>query len=309
MSLWITTKRIARYGFVGFFRNGFISLAAVLILSITLFVIATLMVASAALTNTLEELSNSVDVNVYFVIGAPEQQVLEVKESLETLPEVASVEYTTPEQALEEFRQRHQNDQLTLQALEELAENPLGASLSVRAKDTGHYESIATFLETVPAAGNGSAGIIEKVNFQQNRGAIERLTNIIDTSRTLGLAIVVLFGIASTLIAFNTIRLAIYTSREEIGVMRLVGAGPWYVRGPFVVAGVLYGFLSGIVVLVLMYPITLWLGGPSEAFFGSFNTFNYFIGSFPIIFLTIMGTGILLGALSSYLAVRRYLRN
>lgn len=309
MSLWLTTKRIARYGFIGFFRNGFVSLAAILILSITLFVVGFLMLGSAALSNTLTQLSDNVDVNVYFITDAPEERIFEVQRSLEALPEVASVEYTTPEQALEEFRERHQSDQLTLQALEELADNPLGASLSIRAKNIGQYEGIAAFLETAPGAGDGSASIIEKVNFQQNRGAIDRLTSIIDTSRTLGIAVVIIFGIASILIAFNTIRLAIYTSRDEIGVMRLVGAGAWYVRGPFVVAGVLYGFVSGIVVLVLMYPIALWLGAPSEKFFGTFNTFSYFMQSFPFIFLVIMGTGILLGSLSSYLAVHRYLRN
>jgi len=88
-----------------------------------------------------------------------------------------------------------------------------------------------------------------------------------------------------------------------------VGAGAWYVRGPFVVAGVLYGLISGIVVLILMYPISLYLGGPSEKFFGTFNTFTYFAQNFPFIFLVIMGMGIGLGALSSYLAVRRYLKN
>ena len=113
--------------------------------------------------------------------------------------------------------------------------------------------------------------------------------------------------LASVLIAFNTIRLAIYTARDEIGVMNLVGAAHWYVRGPFMVAGVLYGVVSGVVVLLLLYPITIWLGPGSERFLGNFNVFTYFTSSFPMIFLVVMLSGVALGALSSYLAVRRYL--
>jgi len=111
------------------------------------------------------------------------------------------------------------------------------------------------------------------------------------------------------LIAFNTIRLAIYTSRDEIGVMNLVGAGHWYVRGPFVIAGILYGLISGIVVLLVLYPATAWLGPASERFFGSFNVFDYFVGNFATLMLSVLALGISLGAISSYLAVRRYLRN
>jgi len=308
MSWWHTTKRISRYGLIGFVRNGFVSLAAVLIMTITLFVVAVLMVGSAALTTTLEQLTQKVDVNVYFITTAPEERVLEVERSLENLPEVASVTYTSREEAIANFRERHKNDQLTLQALDELEENPLGASLAVQAYDTSQYESIARFLEDAPVVGEGEDRIIEKVNFFQNKAAIDRLTNIINTARTIGFATALILGIASILIAFNTIRLAIYTSRDEISVMKLVGASPWYVRGPFVVAGILYGVASGAFVLIVLYPIMLWLGGPSEAFFGSFNTFEYYVSTFPLLFLVVMGVGVLLGALSSYLAVRRYLK-
>lgn len=300
-------KRVSRYGLIGFMRNGFVSIAAVLVMTITLFVVAGLMIASAALQSTLDQLTNKVDVNVYFVTEATEGDIMDLKIELEALPEVASTAYTSREQALSIFRDRHQNDQLTLQALDELGENPLGASLAVRAKETSQYESIAKFLEAKQTAANGSS-IISKVNFYQNRSAIERLTNIIDTSRSMGLATALVLGIASILIAFNTIRLAIYTMREEIGVMKLVGAGRWYVRGPFLIAGVLYGAISGVVVLLVLYPLALWMGPASEAFFGTFNIFDYYVSHFPLLFLVIMGVGIMLGVISSFLAVRRYLR-
>lgn len=307
--MWVNIKRVGRYGFIGFFRNGFVSLAAILIMSITLFVVAGLLMAGAALQSTLDQLSEQVDVNVYFTTEAPEERILEIQDSLEALPEVAAVTYTSREQALEEFRARHQNDQLTLQALEELEENPLGASLAVQANETSQYEAIATFLEDAPVVASGSQGpIIEKINFFQNREAIERLGEIIETSKRIALAVSIFLGIASVLIAFNTIRLAIYTARDEIGVMRLVGAGSWYVRGPFVISGILYGLVSGILVLLVLYPLSLWMGPGSERFFGSFNTFEYFTSSFVFLFFVIVGLGVALGAISSYLAVHRYLK-
>ena len=265
MSLWRDIKRIARYGFIGFFRNGFVSLSAILIMTITLFVIACIMAAGAALQATLKSLTEKVDVNVYFITTASEDQVFDIRKSIESLPEVASVEYISRDVALANFRERHRNDQLTLQALDELGVNPLGASLAIHAKDTSQYESIAKFLEKSPAATAPAEGrIIEKVNFFQNKAAIDRLSEIISTSRTAGMTAALILGFASILIAFNTIRLAIYTARDEIGVMNLVGAERWYVRGPFVVSGILYGTTSGVIVLLILYPLSIYLSSASS---------------------------------------------
>jgi cell division transport system permease protein len=308
MALWLSMKRVTRYGIAGFVRNGFISLAAILIMTITLFVVAGLMMSAAALNATLAQLTDKVDVTVYFTPTASLDQITTIQNSLKALPEVSSVKYVSRDDALAEFRERHKNDQLTLQALEELGENPLGASLEIRAKQTSQYESIAKYLQDQASAQTGSSAFIDKVNFFQNKTAIDRLTNIIQTSQKLGIAITIILAISSVTIAFNTIRLAIYPARDEIGVMNLVGAGHWYVRGPFMVAGILYGIVSAVIVLVVLYPVTLWLGPASEKFLGSFNVFTYYTSTFPLLLLTLMGAGIAIGALSSYLAVRRYLR-
>ena len=307
MTLWTTIKRIARYGVVGFVRNGFVSLAAVLIMTITLFVVAGLMISGAALNSVLKQLTDKVDVTIYFLPSATENQVTDMKKKLESLPEVASVAYESSEEALVRYRERHKDNQTQLQALDLLSSNPFGPALEVHAKETSQYESVAKYVTDRQSSDTGLAAVIHDVNFYQNKTAIDRLTNIISTSKRLGGAIALILGLASLLIAFNTIRLAIYTSRDEIGVMNLVGASHWYVRGPFVIAGILYGAISGLIVLILLYPLTLWLGPGSERVFGSFNAFTYFTSTFPLIFLTIMGSGIALGALSSYLAVRRYL--
>ena len=302
-------KRVSRYGLIGFIRNGFVSLAAILIMTITLFTVATLIISGAALNSVLKQLTDNVDVTIYFTTTATTDQITQLQNSLQALPQVASVTYQSADQALAAFQARHANDQLTMQALQELGDNPLGASLEVRAKQTSQYETIAQYVQTQQSSGSDVGNAIDTVNFSQNKTAIDRLTSIINTSRALGFGIALVLGLASLLIAFNTIRLAIYTARDEIGVMNLVGASHWYVRGPFVIAGILYGVISGLIVLILLYPITLYLGPGSEAFFGTFNVFDYFVGAFPLLFLIIMATGIALGSLSSYLAVRRYLHN
>jgi cell division transport system permease protein len=308
MSFWVTTKRVARYGFIGFLRNGFVSLSAILIMTITLFVVATLIVSGAALSAVLKDLTSKVDVTVYMTTTATNDQIQQLKTSVQALPEVVSVTFVSSDQALAAFQARHANDQLTMQALQELPNNPLGASLEIRAKDTSQYATIARYLDAQQASGSGVGAAIDKVNYTQNETAITHLTTIIETSKRIGFAIALVLAAASLLIAFNTIRLAIYTSRDEIGVMNLVGAGRWYVRGPFMVSGVLYGCISGIIVLALLYPICAWLGPASQNFLGSFNVFTYYVTSFGLLALVVMGSGIGLGTLSSFLAVRRYLR-
>jgi cell division transport system permease protein len=306
MALWINVKRVARYGFIGFLRNGFVSLAAIVIMTITLFVAAALLISSAALNSVLTALTNEVDVTVYFTQDATDAQMSQIQQQLSALPEVATTTFISSDQALAAFQARHANDQLTMQALQELGDNPLGAELEVRAKQTSQYETIAKYLESQQSSDAGSA--IAKVNYQQNEVAISRLANIIDTSRTLGLAIGIILAVASLLITFNTIRLAIYTSRDEIGVMNIVGASRWYVRGPFIVSGVLYGVVSALVVLVILYPVVLYFGPSSERFLGTFNVANYFVSHLLVFLAVLFGCGIALGALSSFLAVRRYLK-
>ena len=303
----LTLKRIVRAGLLNFWRNAFVSLASILVMTVTLFVVGTTVFAGVILGATIEELRDKADVNVYFVTSAPEEEILELSRSLSTLPEVEEVEYVSREQALAEFRQRHQNDQLTLQALEELGENPLGAVLNVKAKEITQYEAIAAFLQSRQTA---EASIIDKVNFydEQHRAALERLERITTSARTIGLVLIILLIATTIAITLNTLRLAIYTSREEIQVMRLVGAGTFYIRAPFMIEGMLYGLVGGVVTLLLFYPLTWWLGAATEGFFGGVNIFDYYLSNFPLFLLIMVGTGVVLGALSAFLAVRRYLK-
>jgi len=304
--MFTSTKRIIRGGFTHFTRNAFVSLASVLIMTATLFTIAGVVFLTAILSTSLEEIKDKVDVNVYFQTGAKEADMLALQKSLESLPEVRSVEYISRQQALENFKKRHEDDELTLQALRELPDNPLGAVLNIRAKEPSQYAGLAQFLESENALG-GKLSVIDEVNYYDNKGAIDKLSSIIKSARTIGLALSLVLVIVSLIIALNTIRLAIYISREEIAVQRLVGASNAFIRGPFVVSGILYGLAASLSTLAAYLPITYYLGNATQTFLSGFNLFDYYLGHIGEFILIIVLGGAFLGAVASFFAVRRYL--
>jgi cell division transport system permease protein len=269
-------------------------------------VVGSTMMVNKLLEVSLQNIQSKVDINVYFVVDADQAAIDSLKTSLEGLPDVAEVTFTSREEALAQFQQRHQNDETIMQGLEELGDNPLGASLSIRARETSQYEGIAAFLNDQRGLEDPQRPLIDDVNYVKNKEAIDKLTNIINAvEHSTTIAMIVLVA-ASVLITFNTIRLAIYTSREEISVMRLVGASNTFIRGPFMLQGVMYGVVSGVLALLMLYPIILWLGPETESFF-QFNLFNYFVSDFARIFGILIGSGVALGMVSSIMAVTRYL--
>jgi cell division transport system permease protein len=305
--MWIFLKRVVGAGATSFARSGSVSFATVLIMTVTLAIIGSLIFLSAILTSTLASIEDKVDVNVYFATTASEADMLAAKSRLEALPQVAEVAYTSREEALAQFRDRHANDPLTLQALAELGENPLEASLSIKATDPSQYSIIVDWLtQNNLAPGNGSP--VDRINYFQNKNVIDRLTAAIRATQQVGLAIVILFALASTVIALATIRLAIYTARDEIAVMRLVGASNMYIRGPFIVAGIIAGALAALIALILFYPATWYAGSALSVWLGGFNLFAYYMQHFAFVFFTLVGSGVFLGALASWIGVRRYLK-
>ncbi len=300
-------RRVLESGGKNFVRGGAVSVATVLIMTVTLAIIGSLIFLSALLSYTLDTIKDKVDVTVYFVTTASEQEIFAVRNQLEKLPQVASITYTSADDALIAFRARHASDQLTLQALEQLGGNPLDASLGVRAKDPSQYESIVSFLEASPALTAGGTSIIDRINYAQNKDIIDRLSLAIQATREIGFAVVLFFAIASILISFATIRLAIYTAKDEIGVMRLMGASNAYIRGPFIITGVITGVASALIVLLILWPATWYAGAKTAGWLGGFNLATYYSSHFFLIFGIVMLSGILLGAVASVLAIRRYL--
>lgn len=296
-------RRIAKAGFINFWRNGWVSVATVLVMVITLFVIGSVMFLNIFLVSTLEGIQDKVDVNVYFKTDADEASALSLKNKLLKMDEVKDVSYISKEEALANFKERHKNNVLINQSLEELNENPLGGVLNIKAKDPTQYESINKFLTA-----GAFDGVIDKVNYNQNKIVINRLSNILVASRRGGAGISIVMIVIAILVAFNTIRLAIFTNKDEISVMRLVGAGNGFIRGPFVIEGILQGVFASAITLAIFFPLTRWLAPHIEKFFGIINIYNYFLTNIFQIFGILLAVGVMLGTLSSAIAIRRYLR-
>lgn len=299
-------NRIVKAGFLNFKRSGLVSFASVLVVTITLSVITTLILLQAVLNFSLEQIKDKVDVTIYFTVGAPEEKILDLKKSIEELPEVAEVTYTTDDEALALFRERHSNDYPTIQALDEIGSNPLGGYLNVKAKEVSQYETIANFLKSDNALVLGSLSIIDKVNYFQNKSVIERLNSIISGAQRLGFIVTLLLIVISIIVTFNTIRLTIFISKDEIGVMRLVGASKMRVRGPFMMEGALYGLIASVLTIIIFLPATSWVGNNMTNFLG-LNVYEYYVSNLFQIFFILLLSGVLLGMISSFLAIRRYL--
>lgn len=275
---------------------------------VTLSVASLLLLSRTVLNVAIENLENKVDITVFFNLSANEDTILELKREVDAIEGVASSEYISATQALVNFRERHKDDELTLQALDELGSNPLGAMLNISAKDPDQYSVIAEALGDSGALSQSSLSSINKINYYQNQQVIERLVSITNSSRTLGTVLLIVLTIISVIITLNTIRLTIYSSRQEISVMRLVGAGTKYVRGPFIVEGILYGLVASVITMIALFPITLWFGEKMSVFFGV-NLHTYYLSNFFQFFIILLVIGIVLGTVSSIIAVRRYLNH
>ena len=301
--MFITLNRIIKSGSVNFWRNGWLSTATVLIMTVALISWTSIFLVNVVLTSVLDVLAEKVDISVYFNLDAKESDILSLKSRVEGLKEVANVEYVSKDKALEVFKSRHAGDEVILKSIKELDVNPLEASLNILAKDSAEYDAIASFLNQ-----DQSKSIVSKINYTENKVVINRLNNIIKVLRETGIAASLILAIVAFLVAFNTVRLAIYSAREEITVMKLVGASNWFVRGPFIVEGVLHGIIASVFSFMIIIPGIGFLGPKLFNFIPEINLVNYIGNNFwPLLFFQTLG-GVALGVFSSWVAVRKYLK-
>lgn len=299
--LFTHLRRVTRAGILSYKRNGWLSAATVMVMVLMLFVLGNLVFTGALASVILSSFESKVDISVYFVPDAPEPAITTIKDEIQTLPDVRDVTYISRDEALLIFRDRHKGNQLINAALEEIGENPLQASLNIRAKDPSRYAAISEFLL------HKNYKEIDKINYFENQQVIERMGAIFRTVRGSGTFLAFFLAFIAVLVTFNTIRLAIYTMREEIGIMRLVGASKWFIRGPFIVSGVLYGATAALITLMIFFPM-IWLVAPRlTVLVPEFDIFQYFLNNLIAFSLLMFGGGIFVGVISSLIAIRRYL--
>jgi len=301
--MFIFLVRIIKYGFQSFVRNGLLSSATIAVMTLTLLLCAGLIIFGNAGKTVLANLQSKIDISIYFKNNVSENQILAIKKNLEKLDEVASVDYISQDDALATFKERHKDDPIILKSLEELGYNPLSASLNIKAKNPKSYEGIANYLEKeIPSE------FIDKINYSQNQVIIERLTKIIDTVRNAGLILAAVLALIAFLVTFNTIRLAIYSNRESIGIMRLVGANSSLIRGPYIIQGFIISLASTILSMIVLIPVVYGVARYVNNFMPEFNIVHFYWSNFFYLFGIQFLVGLFLGIISSIIAIRKYLR-
>jgi len=295
-------KRIIRLGWQAFSRDGGAAVATCFIIVLTISLVTTFFFLNEISQFLISRLEEKVDISVYFKENIPEEDILDVKDELSRNSEVKDIKYVSREQALLDFVERHKQDPLLMKSLEEVGINPFLASLNIRAADPSQYEKITASLE-----GSSFKDLIEKIDYYQRKSVIERIFSLTASIKKFGLIFSILLLLLSFLVVLNTTRLAIYNMSEEIKIQKLVGASNWFLRGPFLVQGAISGIVSACISLFIFTAICWFLGPKTEALLSGFNLWKYFQSSFLIIVLIQFGTGILLGEISSTIAIRKYL--
>ncbi|OIO50712.1 MAG: hypothetical protein COX12_02205 [Candidatus Brennerbacteria bacterium CG23_combo_of_CG06-09_8_20_14_all_44_41] len=301
--MFTALKRIFVSGFQNFRRNLWISLAVVGVTAVTLFVFSNLLLFSFFTREVIAVIQNKIDLSVYFNTQIAEEEILKARDVLRQLPEVKDVTYVSRDEALQKFRERHLGNEVVINALEELGGNPLQASLNIKAQTSESYQTIVTFIEQAPFK-----NAIAKINFMENKLVIERLNKIITGVQRAGLVAVVVFVGLAVLVSFNSVRMAIYSFREEINVMKLVGASRWFIRGPFVVMGLGTVVLASAVVMLILWVGVLVVSPRISGFIPEINMLEFFKHNAFKIFVFQTLAGAVIAAFSAYIAMGRYLK-
>ncbi|MDP2647980.1 MAG: permease-like cell division protein FtsX [Candidatus Yanofskybacteria bacterium] len=296
-------SRVVSGGWNNFKRNSYVSFGTTGVMTLVLLVFLMLITASYITTTIVTSLEEKVDVTVYFKTTATEEEIFAVKDEIAVQEPVAYVQYISRDEALEEFKARHAGDPLIQESLAELEGNPLQASLNIKAKDPNQYATIVNSLE-----GNKFRLLMDKINFYENEQVIDRIEKISGGLQNWGLIAILIMAVIAVLVTFNTIRLTIYNQKHEIEIMRLVGGSNWFIRAPYIIEGTLYGVFAASIALVLFYPVLSYVSPKVELLMPGVSLIGYFIGNAMFIVPLIVIAGILLGVISSSVAIRRFLK-
>jgi cell division transport system permease protein len=301
----LTAKRVVLSGFTNFFRNIWISLAATSMVAITLFIISIIIVLYALTTAAIQNSTDKIGVvTAYFNQQTTDKEIQNVITEIRSIPGVKDVGYTSKEEAIAKFKAVHENDPNWIESLNEFSdtENPLTGSVAVKADNLSDYSNIYSTLQ-----GDRYEPYFQ--NVRDNQKVIDKLFRIIQLITRFGILLAIIFMIVTVMVTFNTIRLTIYNRREEVEIMRLVGATNWYIRGPFMIEGILYAVIATIATSLIILGLLIMLSGRIENFLGVTTVGSSLLSVlFWKILLVNFVASIGLGLLASSIAMRRYLK-
>lgn len=300
-----TFLRAWKFALQNFTRNIWLSLVTVLILFLTLLTISVSFSLNIVARQAVGAVKDKVDVSVYFVPDALPEDISLVRERIASLPEVAETSVITREEALKRFQERVSGNTVIEETLSALGENPLGATLVVRADAIEDYPAILAVLDDP-----SFSKFIEDRDYEESQLVVERLTAATNTIERVGIGVSILFSIIAILVVFNTIRIAMYSYRDEIGIMKLVGATNSFVRAPFILESVIYALLATLLTTLAF----VFLLGVSSSFLTGFfagydiDLLGFFQNNFASLVVGEFLVALILSVLSSMIAVTRHLR-
>ncbi|HUT22239.1 MAG TPA: permease-like cell division protein FtsX [Candidatus Bipolaricaulota bacterium] len=303
--MFVAAFRIIKFAVQDFYRNIWLSLVTVSILTLALLSVNVLILMNAMTDEVISSVQDKIDVSVFFTESASQAEIENLSAKLREAPQVKEVVFVSKEEALEKFKEKHQDDQKINETLSEIGENPLLNSIIVKANSADDYDAVLALLENPDFE-----DLIQDKDFADHRLIIDRINSVTGKVERFGLAMSAIFGLIAVLIVYNAIRVIIYTHKEEIGVMRLVGATNWFIRTPFLISSIIYAVLSVVLSVVILYPLL----GLMQPYFSNlladygFDLLTYFNSHFFVIFgLELLGA-VFLTIFSSGLAISKYLK-
>jgi cell division transport system permease protein len=307
-SLSTRSWRIFKLGLANFWRNRLLSIAATLIMTITLLTISIFTILTLIVNITVTKVNQKIDYVIYFNETVAEDEILNLYEEAKNLSNAASVEYIDKDTAFDRWQARQTDERLKKAVTKK--DNPLPRSIEIKVKDPEKMGDVATYFEDNEV----TAEMIRKTSLMENQTTIDRLLNVTKFVKRTGIAFSIFFIAVSILIIFNTIRLAIFTRRDEIDIMKLVGASSSFIRWPFIFEGILYAVLATIISSTLLYlgfkflspVVNRYLGELMSEWGGSL--LNYFNANLFWIILLQLAVGVLIGAICSAIAIRKHLK-
>lgn len=304
----ITFGRIIKGGVQNLFRNATLAIAAIAVMVITLTIVLFSLIANATFANTIQQITDRIDISIYLKDSVTKEQTDRLITDLKSNPNVKSVSYLSKADALEAYKKQNQGNIDLLLAISQ-TDNPLPATIQVKPKDPNRISEIQSYLDSQVVKDLQS----DKTSYSgERKTALDKITQSTKFIRQAGVVGVIIFATVSILIIFNTIRMAIFNRRDELTIMRLLGAGTWYIRGPFVVESILYGVVSAIISIALcnaLFTVSSTAFDASSLGLLDITYANrYFASNFWVILASQLGLGILIGAASSIIATRRYLK-
>ncbi|MCK4744729.1 ABC transporter permease [Candidatus Parcubacteria bacterium] len=296
--------RIIKFAFQNFYRNFWLAIVTITILVVTLFSITALIILNVISTQAVKSIEDKIDISIYFKTEAKDMQIVKTRSELLSLKEVKEVNLIDREQAMAFFKERHKDDPTILESVEILKENPFNSVLVVKAKNSEDYPEILKSLDK-----EEYNKIIEKKDFSDHKIIINKISAIKTKIEKTGLFVIAFFALIAALIVFNTVRIAIYTHRNEIKIMKLVGAGNWFIRAPFLVEELFYAIISFLILIAVFYPAIDFLQPHLNYFLEyDFDLISYFKANFVLIFGLEFLAIIIINALSSFVAMKKYLK-